>query len=267
VKRISTIGLALVAAFAISIVAASGANAFSAEFGKCVKLTKAEGAGYSDSGCTKEVTSKAKYVWQPLAAGSDITYKGTGKTATLESVPSKDKITCKTTESEGAFTGPKSVNAITRFTGCTDVSAKVSCQNNGFTGSKVGDIETPVNNGEPGTILASKKEGGVLFSGGGPNGELAQFECGGAGTGAGAQIYTFGSLIGVATSDKTATAFTTTFKPSGENQNPESFEGESEKHHETTYTYLSSEPTIEKSLQTLAVKAVAAEAVELKAIA
>jgi hypothetical protein len=62
-RRIGILGLCVLAALAISSVAVATASAEAPEFGRCIKKAKAEGAGYSDAGCTTAVGSGAKYEW------------------------------------------------------------------------------------------------------------------------------------------------------------------------------------------------------------
>ncbi len=64
-RRVRIIGLCVIAALAISAVAVSSASAAAPEFGRCVKKAKAEGTGYSNSGCTTSASgSEAKYKWE-----------------------------------------------------------------------------------------------------------------------------------------------------------------------------------------------------------
>ena len=56
-------GACVIALLAISLVGVASASAETLELGRCVKKSKAEGAGYSDSACNHAVTTGAKYEW------------------------------------------------------------------------------------------------------------------------------------------------------------------------------------------------------------
>ena len=77
-RRLSTIGLCLVAALAIGTVAAASASAEAPEYGRCIKKSKIEGAGFSSASCTKAVATKAKYEWAP-GPGPNAKFTSEGK--------------------------------------------------------------------------------------------------------------------------------------------------------------------------------------------
>jgi hypothetical protein len=62
-RRLRALGLCMVAALAISAIAVSSASAEAPEYGRCIKKAKAEGGGYSNSGCTTSVETGAKFEW------------------------------------------------------------------------------------------------------------------------------------------------------------------------------------------------------------
>ena len=98
-KRIRVIGLALVAVFAVTAIAAASASAEpQGEFGRCVAKT---GGKYANSGCTTAST-KGKYEWVPGLEKRGIKSKLKEGVPTLETVGGT-KITCKGEESGGAF--------------------------------------------------------------------------------------------------------------------------------------------------------------------
>ena len=63
--RVRMLCVCVVAMLAVGAVTAASASAEAPEFGRCVKKAKAEGSGYSDSGCTSAVSSGAKFEWIP----------------------------------------------------------------------------------------------------------------------------------------------------------------------------------------------------------
>jgi hypothetical protein len=65
-RRLSVIGLCLIAAFAISAVAVASASAAAPEYGRCIKKTgKPSGEGYSNANCTTHVSAEGRYTWEP----------------------------------------------------------------------------------------------------------------------------------------------------------------------------------------------------------
>jgi hypothetical protein len=122
-KRIKIMGLALVAVFAMTAIAAGSASAEpQGEFGRC--LAKA-GGKYATAGCTTEVAGKLKYEWTPGVAKPNFTSALQTGIPTLETVGGT-KITCKTETSGGKFaannTEVQGVEAL--FGGCETGGAK-----------------------------------------------------------------------------------------------------------------------------------------------
>jgi hypothetical protein len=112
-ERTRTIGLCLIATFAISAVAAATAAAEAPEYGRCVAQT---GGRFKDPGCTKEAASKGKYEWTAGVEKSNFTTKSAGKIV-LESV-GKHQIVCKSESGSGDYTGPKTFNMKITLNGC-----------------------------------------------------------------------------------------------------------------------------------------------------
>ena len=73
-KRIRIIGLALVAVFAMTAIAAASASAEpQGEFGRCIAT---KGGKFLDSGCKKAATpGKEKFEWNPGVVNSNFTSK------------------------------------------------------------------------------------------------------------------------------------------------------------------------------------------------
>jgi hypothetical protein len=129
-KRMSIVGLCLLAALAMSAVFVSSASATAPEFGRCIKKAKAEGSGFSDAGCLKAVGTGAKFEWTPTILKKTFKAHMTGTLATLETVTGT-KITCKAEKNVGAeYSGEKSVSKIVAdFTGCE--TGGIECSNAG----------------------------------------------------------------------------------------------------------------------------------------
>jgi hypothetical protein len=127
-KRMSIVGLCLVAVLAMSAVFVSSASAAAPEFGRC--LPKA-GGKFSDTGCTKAVGTGGKDEWSPLPLVKN-KFKAhmTGTLATLETVKGT-KITCKAEKNSGAeYSGEKSVaKIVAEFSGCE--TGGIECANAG----------------------------------------------------------------------------------------------------------------------------------------
>jgi hypothetical protein len=187
-KRMSIVGLCLIAAFAMSAIAVTSASASAPEFGKCIKKAVASGEGFSDAGCTLHVTTGAKFEWKNWES---ITHKGatsvmTSELATLES-EGGTKISCKHQHTPAfQITGEKTVNGVVgEYEECA--SSAVPCENTATSG----DINTTVLEGEIGVEKFGLKEGKpepklnkvatVLYGPGGKtNGgtsKLAEFHC------------------------------------------------------------------------------------------
>jgi hypothetical protein len=158
-KRIRIMGLCLVAAFALSALAASFATA------EPVFVTKAVVGG---------------------TAASNIPQKGTLGAAFLEGSVSKSKITCTGGTSTGEITGPKTVGKnVATFTGCE--SGGLKCES----GVTEGIIITKSLAGNVNGITASLPGVRLFSEATGRKGILAEFECGGV-----VKVVVKGSVIG-----------------------------------------------------------------------
>ena len=105
-KRIRIIALCLVAAFALSAIAATGASAEEApEIGRCKKVTVKKSGKYGTVTCTS-LKAGGEYEWTPGVEKTGFTEHGT--ITTIETV-GKAKMVCEESNWTGEYTGPKTV--------------------------------------------------------------------------------------------------------------------------------------------------------------
>jgi hypothetical protein len=136
-RRMKIVGLCLMAVFAMSaLVFSASASAVAPEYGSCVKKAKAEGSGYSNSGCTKAVGTGAKFEWTPGAAGQK--FSTTGGVATLTTVKG-EQVTCEKENSTGEYLAGnnKEEKTTVNFEGCK--SGGLTCTTEG---KKPGELTT-----------------------------------------------------------------------------------------------------------------------------
>jgi hypothetical protein len=126
-KRIRIIALCLVAAFALSAIAAAGASAEEApEIGRCKKVTVKKSGKYSSATCTA-LKAGGEYEWTGGAAKAGFT--GHGLTSTLETV-GKAKVVCEEANSTGEYTGVKTVGKVNVIFGKKCTAEKTfECEN------------------------------------------------------------------------------------------------------------------------------------------
>jgi hypothetical protein len=216
-KRLRIIGLSLVAAFALSAIAAGVASAEAPEYGICVAKA---GGKFADVGCTKEIAGKTKFEWVAgVGANNKFTSKNKEATVvTLETVTKKTVI-CKGQTGTGEYTGLKTVGAVVEtFTGCESGTSKCTT-----TGQAEGTVKTVALSGVLGIsrkgLTPNKNEVGNALSP--TTGEtVAEFTCGTA------AVVVKGHVIGAITT-KNRTELTNTFKfqQAKGKQKPERFEG------------------------------------------
>lgn len=227
-KRIRILGLCLVAAFALSVVAASSAVA-APEFYECHKLTTKPYTGkYSDKKCTKEATEaekaegkKNKYELQP-GVGKGKVFKGKGGVATLHTPAVGGEVVCKTFKDEGKIGTPSTQEKVVSiFTKCVSLGKNCSSP-----GAKSGEIKTKALKGSLGYISKTGPKVGVALSA--ETGSiLAEFSC------EALEIVVTGSVIGeVAPANTFTKTSTDSFTVTGEGfQTVTAFEGEPAKSH------------------------------------
>jgi hypothetical protein len=212
-KRIRIVALFLVSAFALTAMATTASAAeIAPELGRCLATP---GGKYTKNKCTVEGAASKPYEWFPGAVKPNFTVAG-GK-ATLESV-GKNTITCESFGGTGVVEGTQNDKAEVEFKKCVSVTFKVSCQN---TGSPEGIIKVLLNS-KKGNI--GPKKYGVLITGQGAH--VADFECGGGGSGLGNEVLVDGSLIGEEkTANKMSLTSTQTFKAAKGKQKVTKFSG------------------------------------------
>jgi hypothetical protein len=234
------IGLCLVAALGIGMMAATTASAAEyelespPEFGRCVKVAPKTGT-YSGARCLTPAPGKGKYNWlagpgaKPkfTAAVEAVVLTGTGA--------GKAVIKCEFGEAAGAYSGPKTLtlNKLV-LSDCAKAGAKTTleswCQS---IGAFRGEVTANELTGELGYIehVGTKTKVGLDLKP--TTGKaLATFECGGAsevgehGTGLGTLFELEGSVIGrIKLINKMSTENLVTYKVASGAQVPEKFEG------------------------------------------
>lgn len=219
-KRIRILGLCLVAAFALSIVAASSAVA-APEFFECKKVT---GGKFADKKCSTPGSGKtAKYELQP-GVGKGKVFKGKGGKATLHTPAVGGEVVCGGFKDSGKIATPTTqTGVVSIFTKC--VSLGKNCTSPGA-GAKKGEIKTKALKGVLGYINKGAGKAGVALSA--ESGSiLAEFNC------EGLEIVVTGSVIGEITPTNTFTKTSNDIfaVTGGGLQTITAFEGEAAKSH------------------------------------
>ena len=220
-SRIRTLGLALVAVFAMSAIAVGSASAsiLPVELGRCVKVTAGTG-NYKDAGCT-EAESAGEYVWDAGAVEKEFTSIG-GK-AELEGKTSKVKVICASEAGAGTYTSSTGFTTTVAFKECEQGSLKEWEERKGTkcksTGAVAEEIKTHELKGLYGVIKTPTKLGISLEAD--VSGEtVATFECGLT------ETKVTGSVISPITPvNKMELEETEKFAQTGGKQAPEAFEG------------------------------------------
>jgi len=193
-KRYKVIGLCLVAVFAFSAIAASGAQA--GTFGRCVKeTTKPYKGKFTDKNCLVKATPAEeaegkhnKYNWVP-GPGPKPGFTSKGGASALKG--EAGEITCKKNTDVGKMTGEKTDEDVFTFEKCVLSVTKESCQSYGDPAGTIKtypNLTTIIDNGEKGLSGGEPKPGevwqqfswnGVMHTDPvfGPGPWLASFEC------------------------------------------------------------------------------------------
>jgi len=196
-KRITIMGLCLVAMFATSAVVTASASAALPEF-----------------------TGYCKVVKKVIKCGLfPIPFTSSEKTTTFETADESvtGKVVCKAAKDKGQITGPKTDTEEMTFTGCK--LGKLTCTQKGIASIKTVPLESEI-----GYINSAAKEVGDDLKPAGGGTILVEFECGET------KIWVEGSIIGRITPINVAPQklFHVTFTSVGASpghQNPSSFEG------------------------------------------
>jgi hypothetical protein len=165
-KRMRIVGLALVAVFALSVVASSATAS-------PVFYTKVAMGG---------------------TASTPVKFTGALGPAFLEGAVSKSKIECSAGTASGEVTGPTTTkNNITKFTGCK--ASGFPCNS---TGAGEGEIVTKKLEGELGDVKVGTPGVRLFDEGTGKGGELAAFSCAGGAIAVKVKGSVIGQLSGAA---------------------------------------------------------------------
>jgi hypothetical protein len=147
-KRIKVVGLCLVAIFALSAVAASGASA--AEVGECIKQAKPYKGNFTEKSCqTVSGTKEGKYEFSPGVKPENSAFTAKTKTASLKGAAGT--IECKKSASVGTWTGSKSQEQTVTFESCE------------FKGEVVGECHSAGKG--PGIIETNKLDNTIIGEG------------------------------------------------------------------------------------------------------
>jgi hypothetical protein len=189
--RIKVTGLCLVAAVAMSAIAATGASAANPEFGRCIKTKVGGGTKYSSAKCTvvAPVGEKENFEWYS-AFGSAKPLEKTGFTAvlkpeTIATLETKDgkKVTCRKLIAKAQFTGNTTISGSqTDFSECESSSIKCNTAGAGIGVIKVKELEGELGVISKGETSVKDKIGTVVWPKGGTatsGAEFVEFACGG----------------------------------------------------------------------------------------
>jgi hypothetical protein len=161
-KRTATIGLALVAAFAFSVIAASAAQATDDPV-ILVCLTVKETGLWNEPDCRFSDNPNKKGNWEEklLIKGTNVPFTGASVLGVLEA-STGERIDCAKDSSTGELEYPVSVgNVIVTFTGCTGTNSKKEACTAKSPSAKEGEIVTHKLKGEYGLVAASEAASGV----------------------------------------------------------------------------------------------------------
>jgi hypothetical protein len=268
-KRITVVALFVVGMLASSGLTA-GASAELPEFGHCIKEA---GGAFKNAGCTVASTpGEENYNWSPGAGG---TFAGT---APAKSLPltfealGGEKVTCSGAFDGGTYIGTKTVLIHLVFTGC--VSGGVTCQDDPPEKGKPpftepGEVGFGPLEGKLGFIKAGAKPSVGIDIVAGFGGPLVIFECGGGGSGEGAQTIVTGSVIAkTGPIEKMTAKFKWKFKAKKGKQKPEHFAGEPKDTLSSTVPFLSEVKGVEQAGLTLRLTNINSgeEKLEIKAV-
>jgi hypothetical protein len=232
-RRIRIVGLCLIAACVVTVVAAVSASAAAPEFGRCLKQATKSLSNYDSSKCVKlasedsgteaEKLKKGNYQWFPGVVKNKFTTAiKSGTIATLETVGGT-KITCTGETSSGEYTSTKTVGKmVAKFTGCE--TNKLKCES---AGAGSGNINTAPLGGPIGfeTEVSPPSKDHLASELHSESGNIAEFEC------AGLKVVVKGSVLHKITANSMKLTATEKFTASKGKQKPEHFAGGVPKEH------------------------------------
>jgi hypothetical protein len=183
-NRIRIMGLTVVAALALTALAASSASALP-ELGECVKIGST-GGRYTEGNCVKKAKKDrttgeylGEYEWEKGTAVAELNFVSSGGKGTLETA-SGTRITCENESAAGEWIKLKSIkkvtNVIVTFKGCELSNPKNKCNTKG---AATGEIVTDPLKGKIGlTNKKAKEVGEELTPKAGKTKVFVRFECG-----------------------------------------------------------------------------------------
>jgi hypothetical protein len=222
-SRTRIAGICIVAALALSALAAGSVSAALPELGRCVNVGSA--GAYTGSNCIKtSPTHTGKWEWQP-GPGATPQFHAQAATVLLATV-GKAKIICSFGEVAGEWTGAKTATASLDLVGCENGVNFKSCQSS----TQAGEIKTEPLEGELGVITGGEKPTvGLDLKAKSPQPSIVSFTCGGppAEPMGVAELYAIeGSVIArILTINRMLTATNVLYKEIAGKQVPELFEG------------------------------------------
>lgn len=170
-RRVRTVGLCAAALVAVGLIGTGNASAFTPERGTCETAKKGMGE-YLNATCTEPGTEGGKsheFAWVPVSKAAAISWKAGEAKLTGEGWPS---VTCTEMHAKGKILTATTTELIATFEGCR--YAGEICT--GGAKAKAGEIVTYTLDGTLGTIPGGSTVG-EKFTGTGPGGLLASFEC------------------------------------------------------------------------------------------
>jgi len=192
--RIRIIGLCLLAAFAISVIAAAGAGAANPEFGRCLKEGEKKLNNYDNAKCIKlpsedpgteaEKLKKGSFVWHPGPPAKP-NFTAALKPSTIATLETKagTKVTCTALTAKGKIESLTTITVSqTDFSGCESGGIKCNTSGAGTGVIKVKELEGELGVISKGSPSTKDKIGTVLWpKGGSPTSgsEFVEFACGG----------------------------------------------------------------------------------------
>jgi hypothetical protein len=222
-SRTRIAGICIVAALALSALAAGSASAALPELGRCVNVGSA--GAYTGSNCIKtSPTHTGKFEWQP-GPGATPQFTAQAATVLLETV-GKAKILCTFGEATGEWTGAKTATVGFELFGCENGRNFKTCKS----GTGEGTIKIEPLEGELGTITGGEKPTvGLDLKAKSPQPNIVSFSCGGPpGEPMGvAELYEIeGSVIArILSVNRMRTETNVLYKQIAGKQVPEMFEG------------------------------------------
>lgn len=232
-RRIKIAGLCLMAVFAMSAVAATGASAANPEYGRCLKVTVKKLSNYDSAKCIKtasedvgteaEKLKKGNFEWTTTLVKKGFT--AVNKPTTIATLETKagTKVTCTGLSSAGEYTGLKTVTiSQTTFSGCESGGIKCNTPAAGTGVIKVKELLGELGVYQKGAPSTKDKIGNLLWPNGGTptsGSELVEFNC------AGLVVKVKNAVISPVTSNSMKKVATVKFTAAKGVQKPNAFVG------------------------------------------